>query len=852
MKRGPELEDVAEESLIYCRSVSPEIDRLLERYKLLQDAIELIREYLENDISAEKREEFEKMLRENETDAAEVLSKIKELRADRNRVLEFEEERRRQQKEAERRRKILDQEKETIEMKRAGDLLEEGLIALNLHRDKFAERFMESKRWSKPEAETLYRQALQLIRAYRTIEDKEKAINQLRKDLREVISESTNEGEEGEEEEILDRIEIKEQEEEEEEEKKEREIVEPEADDIIIEEPVVSWSGQLGGQEVNISKSAVRKILVGDDKPGKLTDDIINGFMLALRKTLSPQTRDLWFFFPVQVSRILFGNGNREETVPQLKAFIDEVKKPSDANDIGTRRRKFIMPVEVDVNQWIILVMELLDQKETRYEADTLLIDIYDTVPDGKKLTNIQLSKVAVFIGRVRGIEERRYSNMVFPKTFQKGDKSNSGVFMSLFLAVIFAPIDVRRKDTLLRRVSNSGTSLMKILLWESRQAMNTTLQTGVYDWSRFSAALDLIESVNVPTDNLPKYTIPLGSFSEKDFLAMVTAITDSIAYGTEKTRFDSTWKTSKQKKDVERLGALSQSEIRNLTLELTDKIYGEYAIESAPPRSVSKEEIGDILGQYVSRENFPSSELSSLIGGREALAFHLACVHCGRSRHDDVKVFDCVHCAQGRGNKTHGMVRLDANGGEAYENLIYRRDSDIYRDTTRNKWLDHVLWMRFFVVSFLAGLDDLTATQDRLWANQREIAQQFLQYESEEAQYELQNQLEKHVLDFVRYTSAVKSNSDTGIVMDLCRKRARAIARVLYPLNDTLWTVNALEKEFLSHINMTLHEIDLYATNEHEESISEFIKIQDRIMATSDRLCNDMIEKRNAGLSQQ
>jgi hypothetical protein len=310
MKRGQENQDVIEAGLILHKSVSEESDRLFAILKQQLNAVDKIEKYLENDdLSEEQRDEYTKKLDNAKEKVEETIRLLGEEPLRRNRVPEFEKENERLRREAESIRRHLREEEEAEAEARGDYLLEEAIDALNQHRKAFAERYMKSRPWDEEYANELYRKAVQLVHSYRTIELKEKAVKQLKDDLQEVTSESTTH-EEGSE--IVGEQEGPELVIEPDEREKEWQIIHEHNEDIIIEEPIVSLDNQLGGREVRVSKEEVRRILLDGRELGELTDDLINGFMLALRKTLSKQTRDLWFFFPVQFSRVLL-----EETITE-------------------------------------------------------------------------------------------------------------------------------------------------------------------------------------------------------------------------------------------------------------------------------------------------------------------------------------------------------------------------------------------------------------------------------------------------------------------------------------------------------------------------------------------------------
>jgi len=164
---------------------------------------------------------------------------------------------------------------------------------------------------------------------------------------------------------------------------------------------------------------------------------------------------------------------------------------------------------------------------------------------------------------------------------------------------------------------------------------------------------------------------------------------------------------------------------------------------------------------------------------------------------------------------------------------------------TMRKLWEDHIVWTRNFIISAIAGLQDLDAVTNRLLKNQDDIGSAIKPYYGEDAGNKLTKLLREHILLAAKVVKAAKANNKTAL--DKAQKEwsqnADEIATFLSNANPN-WNKKDLLDALQMHLDLTTQEASARLHKNWQDDIKAYDTNHDHMLMFSDALVDGMTKQ--------
>jgi hypothetical protein len=162
-----------------------------------------------------------------------------------------------------------------------------------------------------------------------------------------------------------------------------------------------------------------------------------------------------------------------------------------------------------------------------------------------------------------------------------------------------------------------------------------------------------------------------------------------------------------------------------------------------------------------------------------------------------------------------------------------------------RDLWVDHIIYTRNFIISYVAGLPDTNIIATRLLKNQEDIGNAIKPFYGVAAGTKLTDLLKGHIMGAAALLKAAKTGNTTGA--NIAEKRwyenADQIAGFLASANPT-WTKQDLTTMLHNHLALTKSEAVARLTGNYRNDIASFDKIHSQAMMMSDALVNGIVKQ--------
>jgi hypothetical protein len=164
--------------------------------------------------------------------------------------------------------------------------------------------------------------------------------------------------------------------------------------------------------------------------------------------------------------------------------------------------------------------------------------------------------------------------------------------------------------------------------------------------------------------------------------------------------------------------------------------------------------------------------------------------------------------------------------------------------DGMRKLWEDHITWTRLAIVSFAGGLPDLQATENRLLANQTDIANAIKPYYGAAASSKLRGLLRAHILGAVALLQAAKANDTAalGKAHDAWYANGNDIADFLSGANPRNWPRGEMRSMMKSHLDETLKEAVDHLSGRFTADVADYDAIHKTILEMADMLSDGIV----------
>jgi len=162
-----------------------------------------------------------------------------------------------------------------------------------------------------------------------------------------------------------------------------------------------------------------------------------------------------------------------------------------------------------------------------------------------------------------------------------------------------------------------------------------------------------------------------------------------------------------------------------------------------------------------------------------------------------------------------------------------------------RDLWVDHIVYTRNYIISFVAGLPDANVVAQRLLKNQEDIGNAIKPFYGEPAGTKLTGLLKGHILGAVAILKAAKAGNSTGAASAEKKwyENADQIAVFLASANPN-WPVQDLKTMLHNHLALTKSEAVARLTGNYTGDVGAFDKIHRQAMMMSDELADGIIKQ--------
>jgi hypothetical protein len=162
-----------------------------------------------------------------------------------------------------------------------------------------------------------------------------------------------------------------------------------------------------------------------------------------------------------------------------------------------------------------------------------------------------------------------------------------------------------------------------------------------------------------------------------------------------------------------------------------------------------------------------------------------------------------------------------------------------------RDLWVDHIVYTRNYIISYVAGLPDTNVVAQRLLKNQEDIGNAIKPFYGEPAGTKLTGLLKGHILGAVAILKAAKSGNSTGAASaeNKWYENADQIATFLASANPN-WPIQDLKTMLHNHLALTKSEAVARLTGNYTGDIAAFDKIHRQAMMMSDELADGIIKQ--------
>jgi hypothetical protein len=162
-----------------------------------------------------------------------------------------------------------------------------------------------------------------------------------------------------------------------------------------------------------------------------------------------------------------------------------------------------------------------------------------------------------------------------------------------------------------------------------------------------------------------------------------------------------------------------------------------------------------------------------------------------------------------------------------------------------RKLWEDHVTWTRLAIVSFVDDNPDLSATVDRLMANQDDIGDAIKPYYGDAAGDQLTTLLKEHISVAVDILSAAKAGDSAGVqsASDRWYANANEIADFLAGANPNL-SQDEMRAMMRKHLDDTLAEAVNELQGNYADGVQDYDSIHQHILLMSDTLSDAIMQQ--------
>lgn len=154
-----------------------------------------------------------------------------------------------------------------------------------------------------------------------------------------------------------------------------------------------------------------------------------------------------------------------------------------------------------------------------------------------------------------------------------------------------------------------------------------------------------------------------------------------------------------------------------------------------------------------------------------------------------------------------------------------------------RELWVDHGIYTRLYIVSFLENSPATAANAQRLMKNQEDIGNTVSQLYGNRKGDPLIIVLKAHIAGAVQILKDLKgSNCNLKNSIAAWYQNGNDLAMTLHKINPN-WNLDGLQKMIKKHLDLTIQESQQYFAGQYDLSIQTFDQVMKELMMMSDSL---------------
>ena len=165
-------------------------------------------------------------------------------------------------------------------------------------------------------------------------------------------------------------------------------------------------------------------------------------------------------------------------------------------------------------------------------------------------------------------------------------------------------------------------------------------------------------------------------------------------------------------------------------------------------------------------------------------------------------------------------------------------------RQRMRMAWLNHITFVKFYLISFFENLSSQNAWKDAVYKNAEEILAIFAQYYPASAMQRFRKLFMEHLRLTDEVAAGLKADpAFSGAAMENWYINAEEIASFL-SRQTPAYNETELRKMFYDHLDMERQQMEAYLDGDYETDIEIYLRSQQNMIELADFLTSGLLAR--------
>ncbi|QHQ62724.1 hypothetical protein Ana3638_19690 [Anaerocolumna sedimenticola] len=164
-------------------------------------------------------------------------------------------------------------------------------------------------------------------------------------------------------------------------------------------------------------------------------------------------------------------------------------------------------------------------------------------------------------------------------------------------------------------------------------------------------------------------------------------------------------------------------------------------------------------------------------------------------------------------------------------------------RNILRQLWNQYSVWIRFYIVSRMADLDDLEVLTNRLFEVPIDLYNVFRIYYGNNSAQEFENLLRDQITLTIQIIDEINTEQSIDTTESNWKANADQISLFLSQLNP-YWNMQVLQNLFYNHLDMTIYEAQKRKYKQYAADVYEYNFIEYHTLMIADYIWNGIINQ--------